>query len=57
MISEDILKFLDDGKLQVLKITLKAPIYMSRELLLRFIQNVREGARFKFKGYINSKRK
>jgi hypothetical protein len=56
MISEDILKFLDDGKLQVLKLPLGSTRYMSRELLLRFIQNVREGARFKFKGYI-SKRK
>lgn len=56
MISEDILKFLDDGKLQVIKLTLEASMYMSRELLLKFIQNVREGGRFKFKGYI-SKRK
>ena len=32
-------------------------MYMSRELLLKFIKNVREGGRFKFKGYINSKRK
>ena len=53
-ISEDVLQLLDSGKLAVLKLT--RVLSMSKEMLMRIIEKVGEGVRFKFKGYVNGKR-
>jgi hypothetical protein len=53
-ISEDILQLFDTGKLSVLKLTRE--LSMSKETLIKIIEKVGEGVRFKFKGYVNGKR-